>query len=104
MDDKKVYKAKNKGRVMKIAEKYLLILGFSGQFFFSLRFVVQWISTEKHKKSIVPPHFWYFSIVGGILLLIYAILKKDIVFTVGQACGLIVYLRNLYFIKKAKKA
>ncbi len=85
-------------------DKWLLIIGFLGQFFFSLRFIVQWIATEKQRKSVVPVYFWHFSIIGGFLLLLYAILRKDIVFTVGQASGLIVYLRNLYFIRKESKS
>jgi len=54
----------------------------------------------KNKKSTIPISFWYFSLFGGILLLIYAIIRKDIVFTVGQAGGAFIYLRNLYFIYK----
>lgn len=62
----------------------ILILGFLGQGFFSARFFVQWIASEKRGKSIVPLSFWYLSIGGGGLLLIYAILRKDPVFILGQ--------------------
>jgi lipid-A-disaccharide synthase-like uncharacterized protein len=68
-----------------------------------MRFFVQWLYSEKYKKSIIPTAFWYFSLSGSILLLTYAILKKDIVFIVGQSTGFIIYTRNLYFINKEKK-
>lgn len=77
-----------------------MILGFIGQFFFSMRFVVQWIASEKHKKSIVPLSFWIFSVLGSSLLLIYAIYRKDPVFILGQAPNLLIYFRNIWFIKR----
>ena len=85
---------------MILSEKYILAIGFLGQFMFSMRFFIQWIYSEKRKKSVVPKSFWYFSLFGGTLLLLYAILRKDIVFTLGQATGIVIYLRNLYLIKK----
>lgn len=78
---------------------YIVIIGFAGQVFFSLRFVIQWIYSEKMKKSVIPSAFWYFSIGGSALLLVYAILRKDIVFIVGQGSGMIIYLRNIYFVR-----
>lgn len=80
-----------------------LVLGFAGQLLFSLRFIVQWIASEKRKESYIPTIFWYFSAAGGSILLIYAIYRKDPVFIVGQSTGLIVYLRNLRLIYKKKK-
>ncbi|MEJ6470551.1 lipid-A-disaccharide synthase N-terminal domain-containing protein [Fusobacterium nucleatum] len=77
-----------------------MILGFVGQFFFSMRFVVQWIASEKHKKSVVPLSFWIFSVLGSSLLLIYAIYRKDPVFILGQAPNLLIYFRNIWFIKR----
>ncbi|MEX6476980.1 lipid-A-disaccharide synthase N-terminal domain-containing protein [Fusobacterium animalis] len=77
-----------------------MILGFIGQFFFSMRFVVQWIASEKHKKSVVPLSFWIFSVLGSSLLLIYAIYRKDPVFILGQAPNLLIYFRNIWFIKR----
>lgn len=76
----------------------LLAFGFLGQAFFSMRFLVQWIASERRKESVIPIHFWYFSIGGGLTLLTYAILRLDPVFIVGQAAGLFVYSRNLYLI------
>ena len=75
-----------------------LIIGFLGQAFFFMRFVVQWIASERARKSIIPNAFWFFSIGGGVLLLVYALYRKDPVFIAGQAFGLFVYARNLYFV------
>ena len=80
-----------------------LIVGFLGQLFFSARFILQWIYSEINRKSIIPLGFWFFSILGGINLLIYAIHRKDPVFIMGQATGLFIYARNLYFINKQNK-
>jgi len=77
-----------------------LILGLVGQGLFSMRFIVQWIYSEKHKKSIIPHAFWYFSLAGGLTLLSYAILRQDPVFIIGQGMGLFVYVRNLMLIRK----
>ncbi len=77
-----------------------LIVGFLGQFLFSMRFIVQWIISEKNKKSIIPVSFWFFSISGGVVLLAYALYKRDPVFIVGQGLGLFIYIRNLYLIYK----
>lgn len=81
-----------------------LAIGFLGQFLFSMRFIVQWLKSEHHKKSIVPLAFWYYSIFGGLVLLAYAIHRKDPVFILGQGLGLFIYLRNLYLIYNEKKA
>ncbi|KWV48379.1 hypothetical protein AS156_18015 [Bradyrhizobium macuxiense] len=75
-----------------------VLLGGIAQAFFTMRFVVQWIASERARASVVPVAFWFFSIGGGVLLLIYALHRRDPVFIVGQAFGLVVYLRNLYFI------
>jgi lipid-A-disaccharide synthase-like uncharacterized protein len=80
-----------------------LIIGFTGQALFSLRFITQWIVSEKQKKSIIPIAFWYFSIAGGITLLSYALYKMDPVFILGQALGLFIYTRNLYFVFRDRK-
>lgn len=79
-----------------------LVIGFSGQAFFTMRFLVQWIQSERKKRSVVPLAFWYFSILGGATLLMYAIHKKDPVFILGQSVGIFIYTRNLYFIYREK--
>jgi lipid-A-disaccharide synthase-like uncharacterized protein len=73
-------------------------MGFVAQGLFTMRFVVQWIASERARQSVVPVAFWFFSLGGGILLLSYALYRRDPVFIAGQAFGLIVYTRNLYFI------
>jgi lipid-A-disaccharide synthase-like uncharacterized protein len=81
-------------------ETLWLIIGFTGQAFFSLRFLVQWWQSEREQRSVIPIEFWYFSILGALTLLAYAIYRADPVFIVGQLTGLFIYLRNLHFIKK----
>lgn len=80
-----------------------IVLGFVAQACFTMRFVVQWLASEKAKKSVMPVAFWFFSLFGGALLLIYAIQRKDPVFIAGQGLGLIVYVRNLWLIANEKK-
>lgn len=75
-----------------------VVLGFMAQALFTMRFVVQWIASERARRSVIPVAFWFFSIGGGVLLLIYALYRRDPVFIAGQALGLMVYVRNLYFI------
>ena len=77
-------------------------LGFTAQFFFTMRFAVQWIASERAGRSVVPMAFWLFSIGGGLLLLIYALYRKDPVFIVGQAFGVLVYLRNIQFVVRER--
>lgn len=87
---------------MKI-ETIWIAVGFLGQFIFFMRFFLQWMASEKKKASVIPVSFWYFSIAGGLILLAYALYRKDPVFIAGQSCGVLIYARNLYFIfgKKA---
>jgi lipid-A-disaccharide synthase-like uncharacterized protein len=80
-----------------------LVIGFLGQALFSARFIVQWIQSEREKKSVFPVAFWYFSIAGGVTLLAYAIYREDPVFIVGQLTGLFIYFRNLYFVVYERK-
>lgn len=82
----------------------LLVFGFAGQALFSARFIVQWIASEARKQSVIPLAFWYFSLAGGLFLLTYAILRHDPVFIVGQAAGLVVYVRNLVLIYRQRAA
>ena len=77
-------------------------VGLGGQFLFFMRFFIQWIASERKKQSIVPLAFWYFSIGGGAVLLAYACYKADIVFILGQAGGLAIYVRNLMLIRRHK--
>jgi len=81
-------------------EHLWLSLGFLGQAFFSMRFLVQWVASERRKESVIPVSFWFFSIGGGLTLLTYAIYRLDPVFILGQGAGLFVYCRNLYLIRR----
>jgi len=80
----------------------LAIFGFAGQAAFMMRFVIQWYVSEKRGRSHVPLAFWYFSVLGGLMLLTYATLRRDPVFMLGQALGLTIYLRNLVLIYRRR--
>jgi lipid-A-disaccharide synthase-like uncharacterized protein len=81
-----------------------VILGFAAQGLFTMRFLVQWIASERAGHSVIPTAFWFLSIGGGLLLLVYALYRKDAVFIAGQAFGTFVYLRNLYFVLRDHRA
>jgi lipid-A-disaccharide synthase-like uncharacterized protein len=81
---------------------FWIVLGLVAQGMFFGRFFVQWIVSEYKGESTVPVAFWFFSVAGGTLLLVYAIHRKDPVFILGQAGGLVIYLRNLMLIYKKK--
>ena len=82
---------------------FWLILGFIGQAMFTLRFLIQWVASEKKKESVIPVSFWYFSLAGGLIVLFYAIHRRDPVFILAYLPGNFIYLRNLFFIYKKKK-
>ena len=79
---------------------WLLALGIVSQLIFTLRFIIQWIISEKNKFSQLPNTFWVLSIVGSILILIYSIFRKDPILFIGHAFGVIIYCRNLMILKK----
>jgi lipid-A-disaccharide synthase-like uncharacterized protein len=81
-----------------------ILIGFFGQLMFFMRFLTQWVVSERRKESVIPIAFWYFSLGGGLILLSYAIHRKDPVFIVGQATGAFIYIRNLMLIFRKKKA
>ena len=84
-------------------EKIWLGVGFGAQILFSSRFLVQWLASEKAGRSIIPVSFWYLSLGGGLLLLSYAIWRKDPVFILGQSTGVFIYSRNIYMIIRERK-
>jgi lipid-A-disaccharide synthase-like uncharacterized protein len=88
---------------LSMTEILILAVGFAGQAMFFMRFFVQWLYSEKHKRSLIPTAFWYFSLGGSSLLLAYAIIKKDPVFIVGQSTGFIIYIRNLILIRREQR-
>lgn len=81
---------------------WLIILGSIAQIIFTLRFIYQWIYSEKKKESILPMGFWILSVTGSVLIIIYAILRKDPVLFTGHIFGSLVYIRNLFLIKNSK--
>jgi lipid-A-disaccharide synthase-like uncharacterized protein len=81
-----------------------IALGFVAQLMFTARFAVQWIASERENRMVIPLAFWFFSIGGGVLLLVYAIHRRDPVFIAGQAFGVFVYARNLYFELRDRRA
>jgi lipid-A-disaccharide synthase-like uncharacterized protein len=81
-----------------------VLLGFAAQGMFTMRFLVQWLASERAGRSVIPTAFWLFSIAGGLLLLAYALYRRDVVFIVGQSFGVFVYLRNLQFVLRDRGA
>jgi lipid-A-disaccharide synthase-like uncharacterized protein len=81
---------------------FWLVVGFVGQALFSMRFILQWVKSEREGRSVIPIAFWYFSLAGSVVLLAYAIHRVDPVFILGQAAGIVIYLRNLYLISRER--
>ena len=79
-----------------------LAVGLAGQIAFGARFLVQWIASERKGRSVIPIAFWWLSLLGGVVLLAYAIYRRDPVFIIGQGSGLIVYARNLVLIRRRR--
>jgi len=73
-----------------------LVFGFAAQALFTMRFVVQWIASERVGRSVIPMAFWYFSLFGGLMLLAYAVYRLDPVFILGQSFGVVIYFRNVW--------
>ncbi len=82
---------------------FWLVLGFVAQGIFGVRFLIQWIASERKKQSVIPIGFWYASLLGGMMLLTYAIHIKDPVFILGQSTGSFIYGRNLMLIYNQRK-
>lgn len=80
-----------------------LTIGLAGQTMFMMRFVVQWIHSERHQKSVIPVSFWYLSLVGGLTVLAYGLHKAEPVIILGQLPGTFVYARNLMLISREKR-
>lgn len=79
-----------------------VLFGLLGQGLFSCRFLVQWIVSERRRQSVVPEVFWWFSLGGGLCLFTYALHRADLVFSLGQGAGLVVYGRNLVLVRRAR--
>ncbi|MEM6677566.1 MAG: lipid-A-disaccharide synthase N-terminal domain-containing protein [Pseudomonadota bacterium] len=85
------------------AELIWILVGLGGQALFMMRFLVQWIASERARRSVVPVAFWYFSIGGAAILLAYAIWRADPVFILGQSLGFFIYARNLWLIQAERR-
>ena len=83
-------------------ELWWLLVGLAGQGLFMLRFVIQWLHSERQRRSVIPESFWYFSIAGALVLLAYSVHRRDVVFIVGQVLGVAIYLRNLALIRSER--
>ena len=80
------------------------LIGYIGQSLFFMRFLVQWIASERAGRSIIPMHFWVLSIGGSLILSIYAFYTRDLVFILGYSINSVVYIRNIMLIQKEKRA
>jgi lipid-A-disaccharide synthase-like uncharacterized protein len=78
-------------------------VGLLGQVLFTGRMVVQWLASEKNRKSIVPPMFWWMSLAGAMMLLSYFIWRRDVIGVLGQSFGVFIYIRNLHLIYKERR-
>ncbi|SLN18331.1 lipid-A-disaccharide synthase N-terminal domain-containing protein [Roseisalinus antarcticus] len=85
-------------------ELWWVLFGLAGQLAFTARFLVQWIASEKVGRSVIPLAFWYCSLVGGAVLFAYALYRGDPVFVLGQSLGLFIYSRNLWLIRRERRA
>ncbi len=84
-------------------EIFWLAVGFAGQTMFFMRFFVQWIASERQKRSVIPDAFWYFSIAGSVALTAYAVYRQDPVFMIGQSVGIVIYLRNIWLLRRVRQ-
>ena len=89
--------------VFLVSLDWWVLLGFIAQAFFTARFAVQWLASERVGHSVIPIAFWWCSIGGGLLLLAYALYRRDPVFIAVQAFGVFVYVRNLYFVLRDRR-
>jgi lipid-A-disaccharide synthase-like uncharacterized protein len=84
-------------------ETFWISFGLLGQAIFMARFLVQWLSSERQQRSVIPTAFWYLSLIGGGMLLTYALQRRDPVFIFGQCFGTVVYVRNLQLIHRERR-
>jgi lipid-A-disaccharide synthase-like uncharacterized protein len=85
-------------------EQVWVAVGLLGQFLFSCRWLIQWITSERAQRSVIPLAFWYFSISGSFILLAYALYRRDPVFILGHLANSVVYLRNLHLLMRERRA
>ena len=90
-------------KVTTTTELIWVAVGLFGQLMFTMRFLLQWIASERQKKSVIPEVFWWFSISGGLILFAYACYRADPVFILGQSFGVVIYARNLWLLYAEKR-
>ena len=83
---------------------FVAMIGLVGQALFTMRFLVQWLASEKAGRSVIPFAFWLFSVGGGIVLFAYSLWRRDPVFILGQGLGVFIYLRNIALVMKERRA
>jgi lipid-A-disaccharide synthase-like uncharacterized protein len=83
---------------------FWLIFGLAAQLLFTARFLVQWLVSEKLGKSVVPVAFWFLSMGGGVMLLVYGLVRREPIIILGQGLAVFIYLRNLMLIFKPKNS
>src|SRR5213592_4185744 len=83
---------------------YIMVLGFIGNALFSMRFLVQWLASEKQGESVIPVSFWYWSIAGSIIMFVYFLFRRDPVGILAYLPNSIIYIRNLMLIRKRRLA
>lgn len=89
---------------MMTTEQIWVAVGLSGQLLFSARWLVQWITSERRRRSVIPVAFWYFSVAGSLTLLAYALYRMDPVFILGHVANSVIYVRNLVLLMREKRA
>ncbi len=80
-----------------------VVMGFLGQLLFTGRMIVQWLASERSRRSVVPPAFWWMSLAGATMLMVYFIWRRDVVGVFGQGTGWLIYLRNLWLIYRPRE-
>ena len=83
---------------------FWLAFGIVAQLLFTARFLVQWISSERAGQSVVPMAFWFFSMGGGLMTLVYGVAKREPVIILGQAMATVIYVRNIMLIVKSRRS
>lgn len=84
-------------------EQVWIAIGLFGQLLFSCRWLIQWLTSERMQRSVIPLAFWYLSIAGSLTLLAYALYRADPVFILGHMMNSVIYLRNLHFLFKERR-
>lgn len=78
--------------------------GVLAQLIFAARFIVQWVASEKAERSVIPVGFWFLSIGGGLMTLVYGFARRDLVIILGQAFSIFIYIRNLMLIARESRS